>query len=181
MVKFSEPTEKGRSLRTMKLFLRKRGIVKENRTSQELLLTETEQAKRRNANREKSTRFREKLRRNKENLQTPSTAGSENNSGSDDTASTHLFVVKLDFKRGKKTSRRKWISREVSRAHKRIKRLQETNLKLQRKTWSLQKKLQRESKKKKKPAATATEPEKSPKTPRSKCNNVPRQMRSNWC
>ena len=43
------------------------------------LLTETEQAKRRKANREKSMRFREKSRRNKNNLESPSTAGSENN------------------------------------------------------------------------------------------------------
>lgn len=34
LVRFSEPTEKGRSWRTKKLFLRKRGIIRENRTSQ---------------------------------------------------------------------------------------------------------------------------------------------------
>ena len=148
------------------------------------LLTEPEQAKRRKASREKSMLFRERLRRNKENLQTPSTAGSENNIDEN----SQRLVVKLDFKKGKKTSSRKRISRGVARANKKIKSLQETTLKLQRKTWSLQKKLQRKSKEKKKPAATATEPEKSPKTPRSKCNSdlrkagmspctVPRQIR----
>lgn len=43
------------------------------------LLTEPEEAKRRKANREKSMRFREKSRRNEENLESPSTAGSKKN------------------------------------------------------------------------------------------------------
>ena len=147
------------------------------------LLTEPEQAKRRKENREKSMRFREKSRINKENLESPSTAGSENNVDNDNTP---RLIVKLDFKKGKKTSSRKRISRGVAKAHKKIKSLQETNVKLQRKTWSLQKRIQRISKEK--PAVKPTEPEKSPKTPRSKCNselrkagmsprNVPRQIR----
>ena len=147
------------------------------------LLTEPEQAKRRKENREKSMRFREKSRINKENLESPSTAGSENNVDNDNTP---RLIVKLDFKKGKKTSSRKRISRGVAKAYKKIKSLQETNVKLQRKTWSLQKRIQRISKEK--PAVKPTEPEKSPKTPRSKCNselrkagmsprNVPRQIR----
>ena len=144
---------------------------------------ETEQAKRRKANREKSMRFREKSRRNKKNLESPSTAGSENNIRNDNIPQ---LIVKLDFNKGKKTSSRKRISRGVAKAHKKIKSLQETNVKLQRKTWSLQKRIQRISKEK--PAVKPTEPEKSPKTPRSKCNSelrkagmsprkVPRQIR----
>lgn len=65
------------------------------------LLMEPEQAKRRKANREKLMRFREKSRRNKENPELPSTAGSENNVDNDNTP---RLIVKLDFKKGKKTS-----------------------------------------------------------------------------
>ena len=57
------------------------------------LLTETEQAKRRKANREKSMRFREKSRRNKKTLESPSTAGSENNIHNDNTPQ---LIVKLE-------------------------------------------------------------------------------------
>lgn len=46
-------------------------------------------------------RFREKSRRNKENPELPSTAGSENNVDNDNTP---RLIVKLDFKKGKKTS-----------------------------------------------------------------------------
>lgn len=65
------------------------------------LLMEPEQAGRRKANREKLMRFREKSRRNKENPELPSTAGSENNVDNDNTP---RLIVKLDFKKGKKTS-----------------------------------------------------------------------------
>lgn len=160
-----------KKLENNEAFLEKESDRKRKSYIPNSLLTETEEAKRLSPNREKSMRFKETLRRNKENLQTPSTAGSENNSDHKDYTSTQRFVVKLDFKKGKKTSSRKRISRGVSRAHKRIKRPQGTNLKLQRKTWSLLKKIQRKSKGKKKPAETVTEPEKSPKTPHGKCNS----------
>ena len=69
---------------------------------------ESEQAKRRKEGREKSMRFRERLRRNKENLPTPSTAGSLENADDDN---SQPLVVKLDFNRGKKTTSRTRISR----------------------------------------------------------------------
>ena len=53
-------------------------------------------------------RFRERLRRSKENLPTPSTAGSVENADDDNSQS---LVAKLDFNRGKKTTSRKRISR----------------------------------------------------------------------
>ena len=65
-VGFSELTEKGRSLRT-KVFLRKRNRKRKSYIPTSLL-TESEQAKRRKESREKSMRFRERLRRSKENL-----------------------------------------------------------------------------------------------------------------
>ena len=106
---FSELTEKGRSLRTKKLFLRKKVMVKGNLTSQLLFLwnlSKPSDLKRRQ--RAKSMRFRERLRRNKKNLQTPSTAGSVENADDDN---SQPLVVKLDLNRGKKTTSRKRISR----------------------------------------------------------------------
>ena len=90
-VRFSELTEKGRSLRT-KVFLRERNRKRKSYIPTSLL-TESEQAKRWKESREKSMRFRERLRRNKENPQTPSTAGSVDNA--DDDSSHVPLVVKL--------------------------------------------------------------------------------------
>ena len=72
------------------------------------LLMESEQARQRTEGREKSMRFRERLRRSNENLQTPSTAGSVDNADDDN---SQPLVVKMDFNRGKKTTSRKRISR----------------------------------------------------------------------
>ena len=57
---------------------------------------EPDQAKRWKASREKLMLFRERSRRNKENLQTPSTVGRENNT---DDENSQRLVVKLDFKK----------------------------------------------------------------------------------
>ena len=119
------------------------------------LLTESEKAKRRKSNREKAKHFRE--RRTQSKLPQTSTR---------DANQPEKMIVKMDFKATKTvlTARRKRISRGVAKAHKKIKSLQEENVQLQRKTWTLTNQLQRKSRMTKKPKATTQE--KSTKTPR---------------
>ena len=116
---FSERTEKGRSLRTKKLlkFLEKERNGKRKSYIPASLFMESEQAKRWKEGREKSMSFRERLRKNKENLQTPSTAGSVENADDD---SSQPLVVKLDLNRGKKTTSRKRISRGSPAGRKKV-------------------------------------------------------------
>jgi len=107
-VGFSKLTEKGRSLRTKKLFLRKKEMVKGNLTSQLLFSWNLSKPSDGKKGERKCMRFRERLRRSEENLQTPSTAGSVDNADDDN---SQRLVVKLDFNRSKKTTSRKRISR----------------------------------------------------------------------
>ena len=80
------------------------------------------------------------------------------------------MIVKLDFKATKTASTfwRKRISRGVAKVHKKIESLQEKNVQLQQKAWSLTKQLQQKSKMTKRPKAITLE--KSPITPQSKLN-----------
>ena len=118
------------------------------------LLTESDIAKRRKSNREKIKYFRE--RRTQSKLPQTSTR---------DANQPEKMIVKMDFKVTKTalTAWRKRISRGVAKAPKKISSLQEKNVQLQRKTWTLTTQLQRKSKMTKTPKATTQE--KSPKTP----------------
>lgn len=125
------------------------------------LLTESEIAKRRKLNREKAKRLRERRAQSK----LPQTSTRDANQ-------PQKMIVKLDFKATKtaSTARRKRISRGVAKAHKEIKSLQEKNVQLQRKAWSLTKQLQRNSKMTKKPKPTTQEKSSKNTTKQSKLN-----------
>ena len=95
------------------------------------LLTENETATQRKLNKEKAKRFRERRMQSKQ----PTTSTGDANQ-------PHKMIVKMDFKWKKMALTRKWISRGVAKAHKKVKSLQEKNVQLQQKTWTLKKQLQ---------------------------------------
>jgi hypothetical protein len=84
------------------------------------------------------------------------------------------LIVKMDFSAKRK---RKRVSREVARAHKKIKVLEESNDRIQRKAWRLEKKLTRvhgsATKKKRSPCRSLTEENpQAPLTPKTATNRL---------
>jgi len=107
------------------------------------LLNETEK-KRRIINREKAQRFRDRQKAKKDSIaQQPIGSPAESFSSSCNASSPSPLIVKFDFKLpGQRSRSRKRISRGISKAHRAINVLKEENKKLQRKNWSLSKKIQ---------------------------------------
>lgn len=139
--------------------------------------------KRHKENKEKARRFREK---GKVNAALLSEDGIGNNPEQVN-KSPERVIIKMNFKLPtKKTSSRKRVSRGLAKAHKKINSWKKDNVKLQRKAWLLQKKVQRTQMKKPKQTPATGQTESSPKTPRGNSiirkagmspKNVPRPIR----
>jgi len=137
------------------------------------MLSEAEKNRRRDINREKAQRFRERQKQRRFDVEqiTETTLNSDNEeSSTQNNTPTDRLIVKFDFKKCKRLSSRKRISRGLSKAHRIIDHLKNQNTNLQRKNWALSKKIQRGTKMSKKQETNhASRPSRSPrKTPRSK-------------
>lgn len=95
-------------------------------------MSESEKKKIRLHNRDKVRRYRERPREKKAAQVVANTPSP--------------LIVKIDFDSRKLKSSRKHISRGLSQAHRTIESLSKEKTKLQRKSWALQKKLQRSRK-----------------------------------
>lgn len=106
--------------------------------------TETVKRHRRLDNQEKSRQFRARKRASRAEREAGSQVHMSDEEERGSTPQPQLLIVKMDFNVRCKGTRKR-ISRSLSKANRKLHALSEEKNKLQRKTWALQKKIQRSS------------------------------------